>query len=203
MAILTTDCPHCRTNRVACSIKWQSVRGNDWLILAICGACRMPITAQLAARYDTKPMDEPADIEDSFYTIQTWPTTSELSAPRHTPDPVAKRFIEAEKSYAAQSWISAVLMYRTTLDVATKGMEGVPPGLTFYKRLEWLHDNNRITGDMKDWADHVRLEGNDAAHDPEDFSQSDAEPLRLFTETFLRYAFELPGEVAKFRAATE
>lgn len=52
---------------------------------------------------------------------------------------------------------------------------------------------------MKDWADHVRVEGNDALHDPEEFSEDDAKPLRLFTEMFLRYMFELPGEVAAFR----
>jgi hypothetical protein len=51
---------------------------------------------------------------------------------------------------------------------------------------------------MWSWAHHVRLEGNEALHDPEAFDEEDATPLRLFTETFLRYAFELPGEVSEY-----
>lgn len=90
-------------------------------------------------------------------------------------------------------------MYRSALDVATKTLEGVPAKQTFYKRLEWLHDNRRITPDMWSWADRVRIDGNESLHDPEDFDEDDARPLRLFTEMFLRYMFELPGEVALFR----
>lgn len=93
-------------------------------------------------------------------------------------------------------------MYRSALDIATKSLEGVPEKQTFYKRLIWLRDQGRITEEMKTWADQVRIEGNDALHDPEDFEESDAKPLRLFTEMFLRYVFELPGEVAAFKAAS-
>lgn len=91
-------------------------------------------------------------------------------------------------------------MYRSALDIGTKGLDGVPNGQTFFKRLEWLHDHHRITPDMRSWADHVRIEGNEALHDPEDFSEEDAKTLRLFTDMFLRYVFELPGEVSAFRA---
>lgn len=90
-------------------------------------------------------------------------------------------------------------MYRSALDITTKAMPGVPKDLNFYNRLKWLHENHHITQQMKDWADHVRVDGNEALHDPEEFEEADAKPLRLFTETFLRYVYELPGEVAAFR----
>ena len=90
-------------------------------------------------------------------------------------------------------------MYRSALDIATKGMEDAPKGLTFFNRLGWLHDNHRITPDIKAWADHVRIEGNESLHDPDEFTEADAKPLRFFTEMFLRYVFELPGEVRAFR----
>jgi hypothetical protein len=94
-------------------------------------------------------------------------------------------------------------MYRSALDIATKGMEGVPAGQTFFKRLEWMDQNHLITPDIRSWADHVRIEGNAALHDPDDFAQDDAKALRFFTEMFLRYVFELPGEVAKFRGEVD
>jgi hypothetical protein len=93
-------------------------------------------------------------------------------------------------------------MYRSALDITTKGMTGIPTG-TFFKRLEWLHQNHGITPDIKAWADHVRVEGNAALHDPEEFAENDAKSLRFFTEMFLRYVFELPGEVRAFRGEPE
>jgi hypothetical protein len=93
-------------------------------------------------------------------------------------------------------------MYRSALDIATKGMEGIPAG-TFFARLNWLHDQHRITPEMFAWATHVRVEGNEALHEPDEFKEEDAKPLRLFTETFLRYVFELPGEVSAFRKEVE
>jgi hypothetical protein len=115
---------------------------------------------------------------------------------------VKRRFIEGENAYRRHSWNAAVAMYRSALDIGTKALDGVPVGQTFYRRLEWLHDNNRITPEIRSWGDHVRIEGNEALHDPEDFQEEDAKPLRLFTEMFLRYVFELPGEVRAFRSET-
>ncbi len=93
-------------------------------------------------------------------------------------------------------------MYRSALDIATKGMEGVPEG-TFFARLKWLHEHHAITPNIHDWATHVRVEGNAALHDPEEFSEDDAKALRFFTEMFLRYVFELPGAVREFRGEPE
>jgi hypothetical protein len=93
-------------------------------------------------------------------------------------------------------------MYRSALDIATKGLEGVPANATFFRRLEWLHENHKITPDIRSWADHVRVEGNAALHDPEEFGEGDAKALRFFTEMFLRYVFELPGAVGEFRGKT-
>lgn len=115
---------------------------------------------------------------------------------------MAKRFIEGEDAFRRHNWNSAVSMYRSALDIATKGMENAPTG-TFYKRLEWLNQNHRITPDIWSWASHVRIEGNAALHDPEDFDAEDAKTLRLFTEMFLRYVFELPGAVKEFRERSE
>jgi hypothetical protein len=42
---------------------------------------------------------------------------------------------------------------------------------------------------MKEWAHQIRLDANDATHDPEEFSKK----LQVFTEMFLTYAFTLPA----------
>lgn len=202
MAVYKSNCPHCATNDVAFAILTSyRIAAGETIALGVCGSCHKPLTIH-AHGLETGLEEHRGDITDRFYIEEVWPSAEELAAPRHTPPAIANRFIEGEDGFRRQRWNSAVAMYRSALDIATKGLSGVPKGLTFYKRLIWLHDHHVITSQMKDWADHVRVEGNDALHDPEDFTEADAAPLRLFTETFLRYIYELPGEVAAFRGAT-
>lgn len=173
-----------------------------WNCVAVCGACGSPVCfrAQNMQGGPNGPTASNGSIEPPWEVAEIWPSRQPSRSPPHTPGPVARRFLEGEQAYVRESWNAAVAMYRSALDIATKAMPDVPDGATFFKRLEWLHDNHRITPDIRAWADHVRVEGNDALHDPDDFTQEDAKPLRFFTEMFLRYVFELPGEVEAFRA---
>lgn len=206
MAILKTTCPHCATEHVGASVVWQSGNAADKLFLARCGACLLPITGR-AANINGANADmvqaQGRITDQGWHVIDTWPAIVEVDAPAHTPAPVARRFIEGEEAYRRGNWNAAVAMYRSALDIGTKGMADVPHRLTFYQRLEWLHEQHRITREMRSWADHVRVDGNEALHEPDEFTEEDAKPLRLFTETFLKYAYELPGEVANYRAQTE
>ncbi|WP_309628829.1 DUF4145 domain-containing protein [Brevundimonas sp.] len=205
MAMMIRDCPHCPATSVAFTIKWNaSTSGATQIGAATCGACGKLIAFTLLSVGAAAP--DPSNIGGNIASIWqvtgAWPSRQAPTVPDHTPNAVARRFLEGEDAFNRHSWNAAVSMYRSALDIATKGLEGVPEKQTFYKRLIWLRDQGRITDEMKSWADQVRIEGNEALHDPEDFEESDAKPLRLFTEMFLRYIFELPGEVAAFTADT-
>lgn len=205
MGIFVLECPHCSTMRVSCSVVWQLGDGNRKTTLMLCGSCRFPITALVL-----NPLGRSNDLIQSAGDLSlqgweihaVWPEISEPAAPKHTPPAVARRYIEGEDAFRRKSWNAAVAMYRSALDLATKALPDVPSRGSFFHRLEWLHENHRITPDMWAWADRVRIEGNDALHDPEEFCEEDTNPLRLFTEMFLKYVFELPGEVAAFREDT-
>jgi hypothetical protein len=205
MAILRRNCPHCPAEHVAFALVWNAKPNPDhymWNCCAICGACNRPICFVAINRtaHAPPPTNLSGEIEPQFLVEEIWPQKLSPTAPPHTPAPVAKRFLEGEDAFNRGNWNSAVAMYRSALDIATKGMEGVPEDkMTFFARLEWLHDSHAITPDMRSWADHVRIEGNAALHDPEEFNQIDAKSLRFFTEMFLRYVFELPGAVREFR----
>lgn len=205
MGVLRVDCPHCPATHVTLSIPWNDKvpgKNSEWNGVGVCPACGKPICFQAKRNgHLASPQGHQGEIEP-FFAVRSWPSRETAVAPLHTPPSVAKRFLEGEDAYLRGSWNAAVAMYRSALDIATKGLDGVPAG-SFYNRLKWLHENSRITPDMKAWADHVRIEGNEALHDPDDFEEADAKPLRLFTEMFLRYTFELPGEVKAFRADSE
>lgn len=203
MAIVRGNCPHCPAEHVAFAVvaSQKAPNTNDWYnTLAVCGACSKPVCFQArSGNTGSSPTNVEGDLHPNWHLSAVWPARTISTAPLHTPESVCRRFLEGEDAYRRESWNAAVAMYRSALDIATKGLDGVPDKITFFKRLEWLHKEHRITPDIRSWADHVRVEGNEALHDPEDFTQEDARPLRLFTEMFLKYVFELPGEVAAFR----
>jgi hypothetical protein len=55
---------------------------------------------------------------------------------------------------------------------------------------------------MKEWAQHIRLDANDATHEPEEFSEEDAKRLQVFAEMFLTYAFTLPAMLKRATGKT-
>jgi hypothetical protein len=206
MAILRRNCPHCPAEHVAFDLKWSErvphMHHVAWNCSAVCGACGKPICFIALPRQPNNqgvPSGSGGDMEQHWTVATIWPTKEPSIAPPHTPNPVKKRFLEGEDAFSRHNWNSAVAMYRSALDIATKGMNGVPQNRTFFERLQWLHNNHGITPDIRSWADHVRIEGNAALHDPEEFEENDAKALRFFTEMFLRYVFELPGAVREFR----
>ncbi|QAT13873.1 DUF4145 domain-containing protein [Brevundimonas diminuta] len=205
MSVLVKSCPHCPADFSTFTLVWAGDRGGGrWAAAATCGSCRLPVGLFLVHSHghSKSPMDHLGSVTPDYVVNGFWPKRPVTNAPQHVPPSVRKRFLEGEDAYHRKSWNAAVAMYRSALDIATKTFEGIPKG-TFFKRLEWLHNNHHITPDMWSWADRVRIEGNEALHDPDDFTEDDAKPLRLFTEMFLKYVFELPGEVAAFREDTE
>jgi len=203
MGTLSTACAHCQHDRSLLDVVWQLKRGRLWQAYLICTHCDLGTGFLLEPRNDGAlshgPQGLKGGINSYFKIIRAWPEPHQLVAPEFTPQAVAKRYIEGEDAFARSRWNSAVAMYRSALDIATKGMEGVPAGKTFFKRLEWMFENNLITDNIREWADQVRVEGNDALHEPDEFDEQDAASLRYFTEMFLIYVFEMPGRVAEFR----
>lgn len=200
MAVFIRDCPFCPATNSTFTIQWQGKVGNQWRVGATCGACGDFIAARLGGgnHPNATPQGASGNVGAlGFQVTQTWPSREAPVAPPHTPLPTANRFTDGEFNFQNGRWNVAVGMYRAALDLATKDLQA--QGATFFARLQWLHQNGRVTADIKDWADHVRVEGNGALHDPDDFTEADAKALRHFTTMFLRYVFEMPGLVAKFR----
>lgn len=206
MGILTTNCPHCGTQSVGFQIIFSKTPKdnsyNQHNCLAVCGGCLRPICF-IAVRNDSTetPHQFVGNISGKYQISQTWPLPKPIAIPPHCPKAVSGRFNEGEQAFERKNWNAAVAMYRSALDIATKEMVPEAASKLMAARLKWMLDNGRLTQDLFDWASHVRIGGNEALHDPDDFGEGDAKPLRYFTEMFLRYVYELPGEVARLRGA--
>jgi len=92
-------------------------------------------------------------------------------------------------------------MFRRTVEIAVKTINPTAAkGDDLRKRISDL-SADVATPAMKAWAHHVRLDANEAAHEPEEFSEEDAKTLHIFAQMFLTYAFTLPAMLKRATGA--
>lgn len=137
-----------------------------------------------------------------FECIGFWPAEAELEVPLHTPEGVAKPYLQAERNYRiAGNEEAAGAMYRRTLERALADKYPTVQGKLAH-RIDKLVKDHVLTGELGDWAHQIRLIGNEAVHDEGDVDPADLTAMRGFVEAVLRYLYTLPGEVARLRSAT-
>ena len=117
---------------------------------------------------------------------------AEKAIPDHLPERVESYFRQGIDSLG-ESVDAAGMMFRKSLETALKNKFPETKG-TLAQRIKQLAENASLTQDLADWADHIRIEGNDAAHD--EFTESQAREMHKFTELVLTYLFTLP-KIAK------
>ena len=132
------------------------------------------------------------------------PEPKRIEAPDHVPDGIAQDYREAADGLRRQSFTSAGMMFRKVLEQATLELAPASDRSALRKqrlndRIDTLAGQHLLTPTMRDWAHMIRLEGNEAAHEEEQFTQEKATQMKEFTELFLLYAFTLPARVAGAR----
>jgi hypothetical protein len=115
------------------------------------------------------------------------------------PDPVARAYEGAVKSYGATLYEPSALMCRRCLEAVCKHFSA--QGRDLNKRLDALAVSGTIDSRLKDWAHGVRLLGNEAAHDVDaSVSKEDARDVLDFTEAMLLFVFTLREKHERFLA---
>lgn len=209
--ILVGKCPHCDADRIAFEVAGRS-KSRDPLAIAYlqCPSCTLPAVALLAAHtnHDSKVgafmSGRGHDVERDlgFDTVRIIPAPEAPKAPDHVPAAVARVFVQARDSQRRQQFDTAAMAYRKALDVALKLYEPEIGGM-MNQRINALADKHALTPALKDWAHHVRLIGNEGAHEPEEPTKQDVDDLEAFTESVLEYLFTLPERIRIRRARTE
>ena len=136
-----------------------------------------------------------------FTLVDFYPKSETPEIPKHLPENVNMYYLEAANSVKS-SPNAAGAMFRKTLDT---GLKKIDPGAKgrLIDRIKSAAKTGKITQDMADWADRIRLDGNDAAHEEDPFTPQEAEELHLFTRLVMMYLFSLPGMLEEWRTRTE
>lgn len=219
-AIYKGMCPHCGTDDVAFTSVAQVLKGKRddgeslWNVFFSCNRCLGGVVAIVFSNRSFGPQGLGRDVGipgfgrnqqgtvAEFKVVDTYPKPPVHAAPEHVPDRVAGVYIEASENLHRHKFETSEMLSRKALDLATKQL--LPESKKkLFGRIEELRDTGKITSEMADWAHIVRDEGNGSVHSEEEVTQEEAAELLAFTETFLMYAFTLPGMIAKRRQAQE
>ena len=140
--------------------------------------------------------------KQGFKLIETYPVPAPSKIPEYLPAPLGRFYKQAADASKRGDWDASGSMSRKAIDVSTKMQLAkildeakAKSHKTNFSRINALGAAGAITSDLQDWAHHVRVGGNDAAHDEDPFEKEEAEDLLSFTELYLVYVYTLPGRL--------
>lgn len=176
-------------------------------VAADCQRCGNPVVAQLLTmRAEQTQREASVDalslmtktgdvVQSAFQVERVWPTPTATSIPSSLPAEVERAFTQAERTYQMDNCEEpAALMYRRSLELALKALHPTITG-TLAARIKKLVDQHDLPKPMGEWLTHVRLIGNDGAHEAEGVLRNDLDDARAFADTALRYLFTLPAQI--------
>lgn len=163
-------------------------------MFAVCGHCGRGIVATLEGLpFSPSPMEAKEFSNESYRLLETAP------APPHAPGYAAECFRQGAENLPRNP-DAAGAMFRKALEV---GLEDEYPeiGGSLKKRIELAAAEGHLTRELAAWADQIRLDGNEAVHGKDSFSQEDASRLHEFTRLVFYYLFSLPRMLERARGA--
>ncbi|MFH9178103.1 DUF4145 domain-containing protein [Streptomyces albogriseolus] len=158
-------------------------------LLVSCDRCR---SAQLLEMH--LGLEEADDILE-----RVWPEVTGGSLSGSIPSAVAREMREAHACFKAKLYTATAVMVRRTLE----GMcadQGTTPRKPLFKGLEELRDTGKIEGRLFDWAQALRVIGNQGAHfSTEPVSREDAEDALALAEAVLDYIYVFTSQYDEFQ----
>jgi hypothetical protein len=133
------------------------------------------------------------------FRVQPWPLHVP-DPPEHWPGEVRRGWQQAHKSLRHESWDAAAVMARGALQTALR--EQGAKGTNLKEEIADLAGRGVLPPLMCEWADEVRLLGNNAAHagsETDGVSGIDARDVVQFLDYLLEYLYNLPKAIAEYR----
>ncbi|MCI0561662.1 MAG: DUF4145 domain-containing protein [Nitrososphaera sp.] len=116
----------------------------------------------------------------------------------NAPKPIRLAYGEAAVCFRARAYTAAAIMCRKTLEGICEA-HGVQ-GLSLVKALEKMKNDKLIDDRLYEWADALRLAGNEAVHDVKvTVPSDDAKDMLEFTNAILDYLFSFRDKFDRFK----
>lgn len=158
--------------------------------VAICGRCSGPFLIE--TRSTELPGEFIADQESRVLFPSTIPP-----ALVGVPIDILRAYEQASRAYTAGLYDACAIMCRKCLDGLCQELKA--SGRNLKDRLAYLADSKTIDSRLHEWADQLRIVGNDAAHDVSVIlDKNDAKDSIEFVEAILLYTFTLNKKFSAF-----
>lgn len=185
-----------------------------------CKSCEALVDAQVVASYGYfNPEDGPPGkysflkcpncesaslVLQENYGNEEWDSPYRLYPPQDNqlnlsiPDPIRNAYAEARSCLKAKAYTAAAIMCRKTLEAICA--EHGATGKNLVSALKELKEKETIESRLYEWADALRISGNEAAHDVSiTISAEDARDVLEFTNALLEYVFTFRDKFEAFK----
>jgi Domain of unknown function (DUF4145) len=181
--------------------------GHECTAHLTCPKCELPSCAHLKPSQpnfiETDQLQgQPGDLTQYRWQVSAfWPVAPGPQIPEHLPPEVERVYLQAERNFPIPGNEEAAgTMYRKALDVGLKIIDPSSATDLLKPRIAKLVQQNRLTPTLGEWAEQIRLLGNEAAQEIDQPTREEVEALRNFSDLVLRYLFTLPAMVAARKA---
>ncbi|MFJ6139280.1 DUF4145 domain-containing protein [Kitasatospora sp. NPDC092286] len=158
------------------------------IVLAGCNECTSTMVLESLS------LDSTHDTWSDFERV--WPSPYRALSPA-IPQEVRVALDEARACFLkARAYPATVVMTRRAVELACKAQGAT--GRDLRQKLICLKDSQKIEGRLYDWADELRMLGNEGAHGDHS-SRQDAEDALSFAEALFDYMFVLADRYEQFR----
>ena len=191
------DCPKCQQKVIADGhaedLPFPFLRDGPALpawryILATCEICWHVLVLREIESEDEKKKA----------TEVLWPSPERVLSDT-IPEPLRREHAEARACFRTQAYIATVVMVRRTLEgvCSDHGIMKKP----LYAALDDMRSRGLIEGRLLEWAQELRVLGNDAAHfTGRNVSRQDAKDALTLAEALMDYLYVFSAQFEKFRA---
>jgi hypothetical protein len=136
--------------------------------------------------------------QDNVYGVRVLYPPQDNRINPNLPALLKSAYYEAVSCFKAKAYTATAIMCRKTLEgiCAEHGIKGN----NLVKSLKELKDNGIIESRLYEWADALRISGNEAAHDVRvTISPEDARDILEFTNALLEYIFTFRDRFEQFK----
>lgn len=165
------------------------------IMLATCPACRCAIVAG-------RSIEQWGDWQHGEYNQsplrRLWPLPIRELSTDAAPEGIRRDFDEAQRCMSVSAHTAAAMLTRRVLEGVAVDL-GASPQSPLAARLKQLRASGAIDGRLAEWADALRVVGNDAAHNVETVvSRDDAADAISFAEALADYVYTFRARYDRF-----